>query len=151
MNCEFEDIAELTIMGLRKHYRDETAFSLIPKDWDEYYKKGLNKIVPGYLGVCVDGSDGEFDYYFASFCQPDAEVVSGFEKRTFKPHTWAKFRSVGKMPDAIQKTNRYVFTDWLPNNGKYRMAECVNIEMYTEGDMSSDSYVSELWIPVERI
>ena len=30
------------------------------------------------------------------------------------------------------------------------MADSLNIEVYTEGDTSSDDYVSEIWIPVRR-
>ena len=67
---------------------------------------------------------------------------------TIPAFTWAKFRSVGPMPDAIQKVNRQIFTEWLPNNNEYDMAGGVNIEMYTQGDMQAADYESEIWIPV---
>jgi AraC family transcriptional regulator len=57
---------------------------------------------------------------------------------------------VGPIPEAIQKVNRQIFTEWLPNNTEYDLAEGVNIEIYTEGDMSLPDYESEIWLPVRR-
>lgn len=75
-------------------------------------------------------------------------MPKGYVKLTLQPHTWVKFRAVGKIPSAIQRVNRQIFTEWLPNNPEYALADNINIEMYTEGDMDGDDYVSEIWIPV---
>ena len=46
--------------------------------------------------------------------------------------------------------NRQIFTEWLPNNTEYELAEGINIEMYTEGDLHADDYVSEIWLPISN-
>jgi AraC family transcriptional regulator len=151
MDYSLEEIGELTVLGCVRPFHYDNGFAEIPKFWSEYYAKEMHKTVPGYLGVCFDAKGGpEFDYMAGSFCDPDAAVPEGFEKRTISPHTWAKFRSVGALPDALQKVNRQIFTEWLPNNTEYDIAEGVNIEVYTEGDMSSPEYVCEIWLPIRR-
>ena len=151
MDYSMDTIGELTVLGRCRDYPYENSFQEVPKFWTEYYQKGWNREVPGVLGVCFDGDEGPtFTYMIGTFCQPDAPVPEGFEKRTVKPHTWAKFRAVGAMPQSIQKLNRQIFSEWLPNNTEYDLEEGVNIEAYSEGDMQSETYESEIWIPVAR-
>ena len=42
-----------------------------------------------------------------------------------------------------------IFTEWLPGNGRYTMAEPVNIEWYDDGDSSAPDYKSGIMIPVK--
>ena len=144
-----EKIGEMMVVGLERRFRYDTGFQEIPKFWSEYYAEGQQKKVCGALGICFDEENSpEFTYMIGCFCEPDAETPEGFTKRKIPAFTWAKFRSVGPMPDAIQKVNRQIFTEWLPNNNEYDMAGGVNIEMYTQGDMQAADYESEIWIPV---
>ena len=53
------------------------------------------------------------------------------------------------MPGALQQVTRQIFTDWLPNNTEYSLAEGVNIEWYSEGDMQAADYASEVWVPLK--
>ena len=86
------------------------------------------------MGVCLDEDDSpEFEYLIGSFCEPDAATPAGFDRCEIAPHTWAKFRAVGPIPTAIQKVNRQIFTDWLPNNPEFELAEGVNIENVHRG------------------
>ena len=149
MDYALENIGTLTVRGLRRKFRYDDGFSEIPKFWQEYYQKGLNKKVPGYIGVCPEEKPGaEFSYLIGSFCEPGDAVPEGFERIEIAPHLWAKFRAVGPMPGSIQKVNRQIYTEWLPNNPEYELDANMNIEMYTEGDMSAEDYVSEIWLPV---
>ncbi|MDD3212849.1 MAG: AraC family transcriptional regulator [Eubacteriales bacterium] len=149
MDYSLETLGGMTVIGLGRKFNYEDALKKIPGFWDEYYQKGLNQQVPGMIGVCFDNDDGpDFTYLIGSFCEPDAAVPEGFEKHTIAPYTWAKFRAVGPMPDALQKVNRQIFTEWLPNNSDFDLAEGVNIEYYTEGDMQAKDYESEIWLPV---
>lgn len=149
MDYSLENLNTMTVMGLGRKFNYEDAFQKIPGFWDEYCKEELNRKVPGSLGVCFDQDDGpDFTYLIGAFCEPDAAVPEGFEKHTIAPHTWAKFRASGPMPAALQKLNRQIFTEWLPNNSDFDLAEGVNIECYTEGDMQADDYESEIWLPV---
>ena len=149
MDYTVENIGSMTVLGLVRKFNYDDALEKIPGFWTEYFDRGLQKQVCGCLGICFDREESpDFEYMIGAFCNADAPVPEGFEKRPIDAHLWAKFRSVGPMPGALQKVNRQVFTEWLPNNAEYDLAEGVNIEMYTEGDMQSADYVCELWIPL---
>ena len=153
MDYSIEVIPELTIIGMERRFGYEDSFTRIPLFWDEYFAKGYHQQCPGFLGVCFDSENsptGDFAYMIAHFADAGEPVPQGFVRRTIPAHTWAKFRSVGPIPTALQQLNRRIFTEWLPNNPEYEMADSLNIEVYTEGDTSSDDYVSEIWIPVRR-
>ena len=149
MDYALENIGPLTVRGQKRMFRYDNGFEQIPKFWSEYYEKGLHKTVPGYIAVCQDDKGStEFAYTIGCFSEPGDPTPDGFTRITLAPHLWAKFRAVGPIPESIQKVNRQIYTEWLPNNPEYELAEDVNIEMYTEGDMTSADYVSEIWLPV---
>ncbi|MPN43257.1 hypothetical protein SDC9_190816 [bioreactor metagenome] len=104
----------------------------------------------GYLGVCFDETEADFAYLIGAFAKEGEPVPEGFEAHTIAPHTWVKFRAVGPIPGSIQKVNRQIYTEWLPGNLEYELADGVNIEMYSEGDVAAADYLSEIWLPVRR-
>lgn len=176
MDYAIENIGELTIIGKAHTVEHDRAFERVPELWCEYGRQGLWEVNPGYLGICFsDGSDDgkahcqagdsdgkTFTYVIGCFADKEKdEAPEGFIKWTLPAQTWAKFRAVGPTPKAIQSTNRQIYTEWLPNNPDYELvSDCdkgeqgymlpMNIEMYTEGDMDKDDYVSEIWIPVRK-
>ena len=150
MDYLVEKLEPMTVMGAVRRFTYEAAQAEIPKFWSEYYAKGMDKQVSGMIGVCFDdASTADFAYMIGTFCAPDAPVPQGFEKRDIAAHTWAKFRATGPMPGALQQVTRQIFTDWLPNNTEYSLAEGVNIEWYSEGDMQAADYASEVWVPLK--
>jgi len=151
MDYSMEDLGQQTLVGFSRRFGYENAFQEVPAFWNEYFTKGINKRETQntmVMGICFDDGGPEFTYMIGAFCAPDAAVPEGFEKRTVGAHTWVKFRCVGPIPEAIQKLNRQIFTEWLPNNSEYDLADGINIEFYTEGDMQSAEYESEIWLPV---
>ena len=54
------------------------------------------------------------------------------------------------MPGAIQNVTRQIYSEWLPTNGVYEAAQNIEIEMYSEGDITAPDYESEIWIPVKK-
>lgn len=62
--------------------------------------------------------------------------------------TWAAFESGGPMPDSIQKVWERVFTEWFPDSG-YEHDDAPELELYHQGDTSSDDYRCEVWIPIK--
>ena len=52
------------------------------------------------------------------------------------------------MPTAMQAMQQRVLTEWLPNSG-YQYADAPDIEQYTEGDQSSEDYLSYIWMPLK--
>ncbi len=56
----------------------------------------------------------------------------------------------GKVPDCIHKGWEYVMGTFLPENS-LKHAGTPDLEVYTRGDMDSDEYEMELWVPVESL
>lgn len=154
MDYQIEEMQELTLFGKEWRVPYDKGFELVPGLWEEYGKAGLFEVCPGYLGVCFDDEKDmgkEFSYLIGCFADPEKDKPSqGFVVRTVPALTWAKFKVVGALPAAIQKVNRQVYTEWLPNNPDYELGYGMNIEMYAEGDMNSPDYEMEFWIPVKR-
>ena len=151
MDYTVENMEKLTVIGKVKRFGYEDTFDKIPLFWDEYYASGAAKQVCPCVGVSFcDQNEHSFPYMIGSFCEPDAPVPEGFEKRELEANTWVKFRVVGPLPGSIQKVNRQIFTQWLPNNTEYETANNNNIEVYTEGDTKADDYESEIWLPVKQ-
>lgn len=65
------------------------------------------------------------------------------------------FPCYGPSPQAIQETNKKIFSEWLPNEREYTISAGYNIEMYSdpsgyEKGILDENYYSEIWIPVKK-
>jgi len=61
--------------------------------------------------------------------------------------TWAVFDIVGPLPDAMRDVWGRIYSEFFPATG-YEEAKSPDIEWYSYGDMSSETYRSEIWIPI---
>ena len=129
----------------------ETSETEIPKFWDENYANENYRKIPGYLGVCAQQkTDGDEFKYFIGCRAADVEgVPEGFEILHLPEYTWAVFKCVGPMPDAIQEMWEKIYKEWLPVSD-YELISDFDIENYLPGDTSSQDYVSEICIPVRK-
>ena len=158
IDVRIEEMEAFKIIGMEHIYSYETAFNEIPKFWDEYcasdsYMNERIKCHMGYYGVCVidEAVKGEFKYLIAGSYEESEDIIPEALKVISIPSlTWAKFRAVGPMPQAIQNLNLRIFKEWLPGNPDYEIAAGYNIEVYMTRDVKSTDYVSEIWIPVKR-
>jgi len=154
MNYRIEEKGEFKIVGVKKHYNGlEESFANVPSFWDGVKKdnlipelcKVMDSKVKGILGVCSSACSEEFDYYIAVATKQ--ETPKHLEEFIIPKATWAIFECKGAMPQAIQKMQKAIMSDWLPNSG-YKYANLPDIEVYFDGDQSSDDYKSEVWIPI---
>ncbi len=157
MNYKIETKEAFRIVGAKRHYCMDVdeSFKLVPQFWNETAQAGLmpklcemmNTPPYGILGVCtcMDGKD--FDYYIS--VASDKPLPAGMEEYTVPAATWAIFECVGAMPKAIQELQTRIVSEWLPVSG-YEYADAPDIEIYSEGDMSSPNYRSEVWLPVTK-
>jgi AraC family transcriptional regulator len=137
-------------------------FVRIPQFWNEFVRSedsgvlfGLNGGKSGpvtgadSLGVCFDyeGMD-EFSYGIAVEKTGDA-VPIGFEVIHIPAATWAIFDVIGALPDAIQDANKRIFGEWLPSSG-YEHAGTPDFEAYSQGDITSPDYHTQIWVPVKK-
>jgi AraC family transcriptional regulator len=140
---------------------DEFVRDDIPAFWgqshtdgtvDTLYDMSRNTEDSGVIfGICFSETPGgskEFPYCIAARYEA-GDVPAGYSIRDIPEFTWAIFRCVGAMPRSIQNLWKRIYTEFFPASD-YRPAQDIDLEAYYEGDMDDDSYVSEIWIPVEK-
>ena len=104
------------------------------------------------FGICYgNNSDNAktFNYSIGAICDENTIVPKGFRKNTIPARTWAIFECKGAMPKAIQDMWHKITAEFFPTSGYEPTCE-MDIEAYTEGDMGSENYRSEIWIPVVK-
>lgn len=156
MNYKIETKEAFRIVGVSKHFEMdlEKNFMEVPKFWQKTVMTGkipkiieLNDMDPkALLGVstCMNGKD--FDYYIAV---ASSKSHKKFDEYTVPASTWAIFECIGPMPDALQKLQKRIVTEWLPTSG-YEYADAPDIEVYFEGDQKSADYKCEAWVPIVK-
>lgn len=158
MNYRIEQLEEIKIIGVKKHYIGgvDECFADISKLWQENLCNGtiaglaqlINKPPFGMLGVSIAAREynTDFDYYIAASTN---KKVAGFEEAVIPACTWAVFECVGKMPEAFVALQKRIVTEWFPSSG-YEFAQSCAIEVYPEGDQTTDDYKCEIWLPVRK-
>ena len=151
MNYKMEQMEAFKVVGAEKSFHMDTSTQEIPKFWDAFFQQRMHEKVIPMFGICFDAdANGNFPYLIGEVLQPGKEVPEGMVVREVPAHLWARFSCVGPMPGAIQSVTRQVYSEWLPTNGTYEVAQYVEIEMYSDGDASSKDYYSEVWIPIRK-
>lgn len=132
-------------------FTEESSRQGIPAFWDEYYKEGLDRKVPGCLGVCAQQEEGKEEFLYGIGCDADrvSEIPQEFFVLDIPSYTWAVFKCVGAVPDAIRKMWDCIYREWLPG-ADYEPVWDYDIENYLPGDNTAADYVSEIWIPVRE-
>ncbi|MBN2501708.1 MAG: GyrI-like domain-containing protein [Anaerolineales bacterium] len=105
------------------------------------------------LGIsCVEKDPANRSFYYiiaiekpAGYAGQHADELEIYHVPTSQ---WVVFECVGKVPEAIVKSEIYAFTEWLPSSG-YEHAKAPEMEVYfPENDgISADNYC-EFWLPV---
>lgn len=151
MDYRIEKKEEFRLLVYGKMFTDESSEKGIPAFWDEYYQKEMYKKAPGYLGVCAQEKNDAEGFLYGIGCDADdvKETPEGFRVIHIPAYTWAIFKCVGPMPEAIQKTWEDIYREWLPGTD-YELIPDYDIENYLPGDNTSPDYVSEIWIPVRE-
>lgn len=151
MNYKMEQMDAFKGVGLEQSFHMDSSQQEIPKFWHTFFEQGLHENVVPMFGICFDAdANGNFPYMIGEVLQPGKAVPEGMTEREIPAHLWARFACVGPMPGAIQTITRQIYSEWLPTNGTYEVAQYVEIEMYSDGDASSKDYYSEVWIPVKK-
>ncbi|MDL2300131.1 AraC family transcriptional regulator [Clostridiaceae bacterium OttesenSCG-928-D20] len=157
MDFKIVEKGEFTVVGLQRTFKYEDAQTEVPKLWGEFHmSKERGEICPVY-GINADESmeGNEFQYLIADNYDGKTEVPVGFVTKTIPKFTWAVFSCVGAMPNAMQETNKRIYSEWLPNSNEYEIAAGYCIEMYEDDSkypkgIQDENYYSELWIPVKK-
>lgn len=167
MDYTLSPMEGFTLIGFERRFRSETAYAELPQFWDELSDRYFAALYAGRepaddteravlanrvgeYGVCIDdGEDGPFRYLIAGR-YTGGSIPEGMRLVELPAGDWAKFRCVGKMPEALQSLNTQIFREWLPGNPDCELRGGYNVEWYSQGDMDSPDYESGIWLPVKK-
>lgn len=138
---------------------DSANAKSIPEFWSRSHQDGTVKTLMNVttdrtfiFGVCYGNlpeNAKTFDYSIAAKCNENTVVPEGFRKNTIPARTWAIFECKGAMPNAMQDMWHKIVSEFFPTSG-YQPTYEMDIEAYTEGNMGSPDYRSEIWVPVVK-
>jgi len=138
---------------------DSANAKSIPEFWSRSHQDGTVKTLMNVttdrtfiFGVCygkLPENAKTFDYSIAAKCNDNTVVPEGFRKNTIPARTWAVFECKGAMPNAIQDLWHKIVSEFFPTSS-YKPTYEMDIEAYSEGNMSDPDYYSEIWIPVVK-
>lgn len=133
----------------------------IPGFWDECSKDGtvarLEKVAEkdgvtggALIGLCMEDSTVLKDFPYSIGCEYRGQSLgTEYQMYDIPEATWAIFDVTGTMPDAIQEIWHRIFTEFFPTS-EYRPSGNLDLELYSNGDMSDPNYHSEIWIAVKK-
>lgn len=153
MDFTIEKENEFEIAVLIETFDGETSNTEIPKFWDKYYQGRYQDKVPPMLGVCLpnlndNNQNGEFRYGIGSLKEYCSQIPRGFQILNVPKATWGKFYTKGAMPHAIQNLWKEVYK-WVEQSD-YEICHGYDFECYSEGDPSSDDYISGIWVALKE-
>jgi AraC family transcriptional regulator len=131
----------------------------IPDFWSRAYADGSMEKLETLasdkkytFGICYGNekkNDPTFEYSIAVKCDEDTVAPEGLRKNTIPARTWLVFGCVGAMPKAIQEAWHKIVTEFFPTSVYQPTCE-MDLEVYTDGDMDSPDYYSEIWVPIQK-
>ena len=169
MDYKITPMFPFKVIGFQKEFDNETAYTEIPKFWDEICEKYAYNVYAGNApanpceqalvdncigeyGVCIDDiGGGKFRYLIAGKYTGGA-VPDGMVVYEFPRNEWAVFDCIGPNPQTLQSVNTRIFSEWLPGNPDYELSGNATVEWYdcVNGEMTDPDYHSAIWVPVKR-
>lgn len=154
MNYRVQEMEGFRVVGIKESVTTVNGenYKIIPQMWADLSRETCEQILAlsdrepdGILGVCAD-MDGElFDYWIAA--ATSKPCPEGLQALEIPACTWAIFEATGPLPGAMQELYGRIYTEWLPTSG-YEHAPAPEIEWYSDGDTSSATYKSAVWVPI---
>lgn len=136
---------------------DSQQLNTIPEFWGRARRDGtLEKLFeitsdPAYIfGICYDGNltdEQSFEYGIGAVYDGSAQVPEGYRITEIPARTWAVFETHGSMPKAIQQLWHNICAEFFPAS-EYQPTYEMDVEVYPDGNMTSEDYHSEIWVPV---
>jgi AraC family transcriptional regulator len=126
--------------------QEEQLFERLEKLSNNQPGRQTGSSVLGISCVEKDPTNRAF-YYMIAIENPDTHSQE-MELYHVPASRWAIFECIGKIPEAIVKSEIYAFTEWLPSSANEH-AKAPEMEVYFPGNdgMSEDSYC-EFWLPI---
>jgi AraC family transcriptional regulator len=116
--------------------------------------KEISNVEPlGLLSASTNFSEGrmeekgELDHWIGA--ATTMECPDNLARLEVFASTWAVFQAVGPFPDTLQNVWGRIYSEWFPSSN-YEQAEGPEILWNENKDMTSPTYKSEIWIPVQK-
>ena len=77
----------------------------------------------------------------------DKPLPQGYSEMILPNVTWAIFDCHGRIPEAITNGWKFLQEEWLVKY-PFQHAPCPELEWYSNGNQYSDTYKSQIWIPI---
>ncbi|MDO5539693.1 MAG: effector binding domain-containing protein [Eubacteriales bacterium] len=132
-----------------KHYEK------IPEFWSECQKNGTYSALVSFDTGNPKGIFGLFGYYdkstneieYSIMVISDKDTPQGFTEMFIPNSVWAIFDCRGNIPQSIHKGWKYLNEEWLIKY-PFKHAKCPELEWYSDGNVYSENYLSQIWIPI---
>lgn len=129
-------------------------FKAIPEFWNKILKQGLIHHIPNredpdtVLGICMDfHQDENFSYIIGAEVTNTEEIPAGMVAKVIPAAQYAIFTAVGRIPDSIQKTVKYIYKEWLPQSA-YQRRNSADFELYDERCRKGENAEVDIYIPI---
>ena len=167
METRYEHKKAMRFIGFSRYVRPAEGYRECPRFWEEAYEKryarlwqggapetaGERTVLANEIGrfaLCLMDDDGGFTYVIAGPYR-GGEVPEGMALYDFPASDYAVFSTTGPMPDALQRLNDAVWSQWLPNEGRqYAPNGTATLEVCSGGDPQSPDYTCGIWVPIVR-
>ncbi len=156
MNYRIVEKKAFSIVGIKERFSYvEDLGASVGKMWNSVSEKLMGKLLPlanaepgGLVGAYSEMyEDNTTDYYIGVITTEDCPA--DFVKLDIAAQTWAVFEIEGALPTAMSEIWGRIFSELFPTTD-YQHTPSPEIEWYSQGDMSSSTYKSEIWIPIEK-
>ena len=153
MNITIQKKKAFTVAGVNEQSINS---SLCPNVWDKLYEKyshdELASLGSGQsMGVCHDVENSSTINYMAGYIVNDVDKATsmGLDVLEVEEAEYAVVELVGSVPECIHNGWKYAMEVFFPEHG-YIHSGKPDFEYYYEGDMHSNDYKMELWIPITK-
>ena len=153
MNITIQKKKTFTVAGVNEQSINS---SLCPSVWDKLYEKyshdELASLGNGQrVGICHDVENPSTINYMAGYIVTGADKARsmGLDVLEVEEAEYAVVELIGSVPDCIHNGWKYAMEVFFPEHG-YVHSGKPDFEYYYEGDMHSNDYKMELWIPITK-
>ena len=153
MNITIQKKKAFTVAGVNEQNINS---SLCPSVWGKLYEKyshdELASLGSGQsVGVCHDVENPSTINYMAGYIVNDVDKARsmGLDVLEVEKAEYAVVELTGSVPDCIHNGWKYAMEVFFPEHG-YVHSGKPDFEYYYEGDMHSNDYKMELWIPITK-
>lgn len=100
-------------------------------------------------GVCNDYNPENNNFKLFLGAESKLNTQKGYDKINISEGMWAVFDAVGNLPQSVEKIRKRIYTEWFPTSDyRYRENETSEMQKYLKGNNDLDTYVCEVWVPV---